>query len=331
MAGILPVERCFAPKKLEQTEEDSKMYKRYAEIVYSLPLVDSWGTKLAMYKGFWLLHEILPGIMAFHDHFKGRRTDIILTAIPKAGTTWTKALAFAILTREVNHPSSPTHPLLGFNPHSCVTTLEYLYMGRENLMPDADVLKESPRLFATHMPFSLLPKSIVESRAKIINVSRERKSTFVSNWKFFNDIWSENVPKNLDLEKCVELFASGISYCGPEWVHRAEYTNALSTNSNLLLLSYEEMMEKPVENVKKMADFMGCRFTDDEVKLGIVDEIVKLCSFDNLKKQQVNKIGRSYSKMNNKHFFRKGEVNDWANHLTPEMVINLDKAGQGTN
>ncbi|KMZ76264.1 Aryl sulfotransferase [Zostera marina] len=331
MAGILPVERCFAPKKQEETEEDSQMYKSYAEIVSSLPFVDSWGTKLVLYNGLWAIDELLPGIIAFRDHFKARETDIIVATFPKAGTTWTKALAFTILTREVNHPSSPTHPLLGFNPHSCVTTLEYLYMGRENLMPDTDVLNESPRLFATHVPYSFLPKSIVESGAKIINVSRERKSTFVSQWKFYGDIWEDGDSDSLDLEKYVDLFTSGISLYGPDWVYRAEYTNASSTNSNLLLLSYEEMIEKPVENAKKMAEFMGCGFTDDEVKLGIVDEIVKLCSFDNLKSQQVNKNGRSFSMIDNKHFFRKGQAGDWVNHLSPEMVSKLEKVAGKDN
>lgn len=70
MAGILPIERCFAPKKQEEAEEDSKMYKSYAEMVSSLPSVDSWGSKFVLYKGFWFFADLLPGIMAFQDHFK---------------------------------------------------------------------------------------------------------------------------------------------------------------------------------------------------------------------------------------------------------------------
>ncbi|KMZ76263.1 Aryl sulfotransferase [Zostera marina] len=326
MAGILALEKCFGSKNEQEKEEDSKMYKRYREIVSSLPSNDYWGDTMRLYKGFWQMGYLVPGIMAFEDNFKARETDIILTTLPKAGTTWTKALTFAILTRDVNHPSSPTHPLLFFNPHSCVQNLEYLYMGRENTMPDLDMLNESPRLFAGHIPYSLLPASVLKSGTKIINISRNRKSTFVSFWKFGNLI---NPDKLLDLEKSVDIFASGISFCGPEWNFQAEFTNAASTNSNLLLLSYEEMLEKPVENVKKLAEFMGCGFTDDEEKQGIVDEIVKLCSFDNLKNQQVNKNGSSYnSKIDNKHFFRKGEVRDWANYLTPEMIKKLETAGK---
>ena len=44
-------------------------------------------------------------------------------------------------------------------------------------------------------------------------------------------------------------------------------------------LRYEEMMEDSVGNLKKLAEFIGCAFSQEEEKQGIIEGIVSLCSF----------------------------------------------------
>lgn len=59
----------------------------------------------------------------------------------------------------------------------------------------------------------------------------------------------------------------------------------------------------------------------------MVQEIVQLCSFKELKSSEVNKNGRSSAMMGVKNdvYFRKGAVGDWKNYMTPEMAAQLDK------
>ena len=44
------------------------------------------------------------------------------------------------------------------------------------------------------------------------------------------------------------------------------------------------MLAAPANHVKMPAEFIGALFTGDEESSGIVQEIVELCSFENLKK-----------------------------------------------
>lgn len=94
----------------------------------------------------------------------------------------------------------------------------------------------------------------------------------------------------------------------------------------MLFLKYEEVMEEPVANAKRLADFMGCPFSLEEEKEGVVEDIIRLCCFDNLSKLEVNKSGDQASvfKIPNSCYFRKGKVGDWRNHLSPEMARRLD-------
>jgi len=73
---------------------------------------------------------------------------------------------------------------------------------------------------------------------------------------------------------------------------------------------------------------MGCSFTLEEEEEGEVQKIIGMCSFEKLSNLEVNKNGKCLLDISipipNSIFFRKGEISDWANHLTPEMGARLD-------
>ncbi|KAM0897230.1 hypothetical protein ACQ4PT_022682 [Festuca glaucescens] len=126
-------------------------------VISSLPL-ETWFPpfQLRQVGGFWFPEAILPGVAAAHARFEARPSDVFLASFPNSGTTWLKALAFAVVHRADHPPRSSGHPLRHRNPHDCVKFLE------EPFAVDGGVLAAlpSPRVIATHLPYSLLPGRI---------------------------------------------------------------------------------------------------------------------------------------------------------------------------
>ncbi|KAM7278165.1 hypothetical protein ACFE04_005299 [Oxalis oulophora] len=115
----------------------------------------------------------------------------------------------------------------------------------------------------------------------------------------------------------------GTSPYGPYWDHVLGYWKAsLESPEKILFLKYEDLKREPVVNVKKLAEFLGQPFSVMEENEGVVEEIIRLCSFQNLSNLDVNKATEPSSSIRmlaNKAYFRKGEIGDWKNHLTPEI------------
>ncbi|KAK2968855.1 hypothetical protein RJ640_008022 [Escallonia rubra] len=101
--------------------------------------------------------------------------------------------------------------------------------------------------------------------------------------------------------------------------------SAMSPEGSSQECYYEDMKEQPRLHLRRLADFMRCPFSAKEETEGVVDEILALCSFDNLINLEENKDGKLSSGIENSAFFRRGEVGDWKNYLTADMGDPLDK------
>lgn len=279
------------------------------------------------YQGFWFWPELMiPGVMAAQDHFVPRPTDILICTAPKVGTTWLKALAFATLNR--NDQPCKQSLLLSHNPHVCVPILELSLYGRKRL-PDLTVVP-SPRLLSTHIPCQLFPTSWLSSGCKFVYLCRNPKDNFVSYWHFVNKM-IKDVHYKVPLGDAFDAFLKGVHSAGPLWDHVLGFWNASLVNpDNVLFMKYEELKSDNTVNLRKLAQFMGCPFTEEEERDGTLDEIMGMCSFESLRNLEVNKNEPVKSailpKFGNEAFFRRGEVGDWANFLTPDMAQRLDQA-----
>ncbi|VVA96247.1 unnamed protein product [Arabis nemorensis] len=71
-------------------------------------------------------------------------------------------------------------------------------------------------------------------------------------------------------------------------LHRTKLSQAtywkgsLEDKENVLFLKYEEIIEEPRVQVKRLAEFLNCPSTEEEEKSGLVEEILKWCSLRNL-------------------------------------------------
>ncbi|TYI31861.1 hypothetical protein ES332_A04G015300v1 [Gossypium tomentosum] len=268
-----------------ESQSRDVLQKSFKEMISTLPKKKCLGfpEDQYQYQGFWFASPFLQGAFS-----------------PRTGTARLKSLTFATITRTSYNDS--TTPLLSKMPHDVVPFMEFDHAqfstNRHLGIP----------LLATHLPYSLLPRSIIDSGCKLIYICRDPKDTFRS-----------------------ELFYEGVSLYGPYWDHVLGYWKAsLEHPDKLVLLKYEELVEDTVLYLKKTAKFMGYPFSPEEQQQGVPENIVQMCSFENLSGLEVNKTGKHCEGQGNlgfenNIFFRKEKLGDWKNHLTIEMAQHLDQ------
>ncbi|KAK8299153.1 hypothetical protein V6Z11_D05G304200, partial [Gossypium hirsutum] len=284
---------------------------------------------LTQFQGFWIPSSRVPtsSIISFQKYFQALDDDIIVASKPKAGTTWLKALVFTIVNRHSYTLSNiPLNSLLNTllnsaNPHQLISHFEIKFY-KEN--PNLDLSKiPSPRVFSTHLPYSMLVDSIKRSNCRIVYITRNPFDIVVSLWHFVRGV--HNLP-DWPLEDCFEMFCRGEESYGPFWDHALGYWNmSVEKPSNILFMRYEELKEDSVAQTKRLAEFLRFPFSLEEEKTGVVNQIIDFCSFNNLKDLEVNKTGKMprsiIPSLIPSH--RSGKVGDYINHLSPTAVERL--------
>ncbi|KAL0891072.1 hypothetical protein Bca101_015055 [Brassica carinata] len=294
-------------------------------LISSLPSDEPYlGLNLCKYQGSWYYYNFLQGILNVQRGLQPQDTDIIIASFPKSGTLWLKALTVALFQRSENPSSSDDHPLLSNNPHDLVPILE-MHLYRDTHKPDlTKISPSSRRVFSTHMPFHTLQEALKYSPCKVVYICRDAKDCMVSRWRFICRCLNKEEDRSI-LDSMFESFCSGVALFGPFWDHILSYWKASVENpKHVLFMKYDEMKTDPHGQLKKLAEFLGCPFSEEEEKNGCVDEILEMCSLPKLRSLDVNMTGESVNGIDNKNHFRKGIVGDWKNYLTPEMGNKMD-------
>ena len=272
---------------------------------------------LVQLEGFWFLPQFEKSIKRVINHYNPLSSDVILATFPKVGTTWLKSLLYSILNR------SSMHKLVGEHPHELVPFLEAQVFAEVDEPATLAAPSNGPRLFATHIPYQLLTKTLDSSQCKVVYLTRNPKATLVSLWHFVNKWNMEKPDQSWPLDEAIDKFCHGVSLCGPYYDHVLGYRElSLKRPENVMFVTFEQMLQDPHGYVKKMGDFLGCPFEEE----GEVEEIVKNCSIEVLSSHDVNKSKESPTWLPSPYnsFFRKGKIGDYKNYLSDESIQRID-------
>ena len=218
-------------------------------------------------------------------------------------------LAYLILNKgEVGDLSSP------------LPSTEARHLEAQTPDEDADAIirmfkeKKPPRLFATHMPFRLVKRQVLEDKVKVIVLMRNPKDTLVSFFEFhrmnqqlgsFSGSWHQF----FELFKRRPLMGDVIDHCVEWWKVR--------DLENVMIVRYEEMKKDLDAVVRKVAKFLGCELEDN-----CLQKIVHLTGFKEMRTNpRVNGVGNQKAGLydfEKATFLRKGVVGDWVNYFSEE-------------
>ena len=152
---------------------------------------------------------------------------------------------------------------------------------------------------------------------------RNPLDAFVSSWHFLMKSRPESLGP-ISIDEGFQMYCRGAMGFGPFWKHMLGYwKESLERPHKVLFMKYEDTKEDTVFQLKRLANFLGVPFSVEEERKGMIEEISRLCSFENMKNLEVNQSGRSIRYFENKDLFRKGVVGDWVNLLTPLMAKQL--------
>ncbi|KAF3441548.1 hypothetical protein FNV43_RR15462 [Rhamnella rubrinervis] len=272
---------------IKVNENDQELQNNIEKLITALPQENSHPFRQYKYNGTWFPSFSIRGVISSQLLFEADESDIFLASFPKCGTTWLMALIFSIVNRGRYKPKDS--PLLSIPPQGLAPNIEINHF-RDGLPQNLEQLSR-PRIFTTHMPYASLPKSIKASNCRIVYVCRNPLDTVVSYWHFINSMVKNNSafaqPKRID-DEFFDNYCRGIQAYGPFWDNILEYWQvSLEKPESVLFMTYEDLKEDSIFQLKRLASFLGFQFSAEEEA--------------------------------------EGEVGDYVNHLTPSMIETLNR------
>ncbi|XP_053237711.1 amine sulfotransferase-like isoform X1 [Podarcis raffonei] len=260
------------------------------------------------YKGFYFQPDLVSAeYLDTLEDFEIRDSDVFLVTYPKSGTIWTQNI-LSLIYHEGHRDGTEKVDLLDRAPW-----LEY---NIRNVDYDS---RPSPRLFASHLPYYLVPKGLRNRRAKVVYVARNPKDVMVSFYHF-----SKMAVKFEEVEDFgifMERFLAG-KVLASSWLDHVEGWYSHKDDFNILFLTYEEMKKDLRSSVLKLCNFLGKRLTEKEV-----DAVVDQATFNKMKadpRANYEFMPLDILDHSKGPFLRKGTVGDWKNMMTVAQSERFD-------
>ncbi|XP_012670019.1 sulfotransferase family 2, cytosolic sulfotransferase 2 [Clupea harengus] len=263
----------------------------------------------SMYKGVYVpkvLHT--PEGLKYYEEFNFRQDDILIVTYPKSGTTWMQEIVPLI---QSEGDLTPVETIPNWD------RVPWLEEHRANVLNLDE--RPSPRIFATHYHYHMMPDSFFKVKPKVLYVLRHPKDVFTSSFHYYGMASFLVNPGTVD--EFLDTFLNGKVMFGSWFDHVNGWIHA-KDQEHILYLFYEEMIMDLKESVRKLSCFMGKSLSQD-----IIEKIADHCVFKNMKKNKMSNysmVSTEFFDQTKSEFLRKGTAGDWKNTLTATQSDHFD-------
>ncbi|XP_013400596.1 sulfotransferase 1C2A [Lingula anatina] len=243
-----------------------------------------------------------PGIeerLAAADKFEARPDDVWVSTYPKSGTHWTWEIVHMLINGNAKINDIPK--TMGFFEERDQDHLDNI---------------PSPRVLDTHLSYHRIPPDVWRKNCKIVYVMRNPKDVAVSFYNHSKGIIDYKYEGTWN--GFFKLFTEGPKFeWGMWWENVLSWWENARNKSNVLFLTYEEMIKDSVAAVRKIAEFIGRPGTEELYKA-----IADACAFDKMKTLKTPTEPKCWKGEN--LMYRKGKVGDWKNWFTVAQNEHFD-------
>uniref|UniRef100_A0A8C6S2D9 Sulfotransferase n=1 Tax=Nannospalax galili TaxID=1026970 RepID=A0A8C6S2D9_NANGA len=182
----------------------------------------------------------------------------------------------------------------------------------------------SPRIFASHLPYYLVPGGLKNQKAKILYIYRNPKDILTSYFYFSNLMVVFQATDSIG--NFMERFLDG-EVMGSRWFDHIRGWYEHRHDFNILFMSYEDLKMDLRSSALKICNFLGKKLSEEDV-----DVVVRQATFQNMRSDPANYdniIKKEIGTRNDEgNILRKGTIGDWKHHLTVEQNERFDKIFQ---
>ncbi|CAG9808187.1 unnamed protein product [Chironomus riparius] len=227
----------------------------------------------------WLLPDKFKHCANDIYNFEARSDDVWICTYPRSGTTWTQEMIWLIcndldyetarkITLNERFPFFEFHLFMHDKMKArflkenegekgkrdlieCLSTPGYKFF--------ADM--EEQRFIKTHLPFKLLPPSIMSQQAKVVYIARNPKDVVVSYYHL-NKLYRTQGYVN-DFEMFFKNFLNDLLHWSPYFEHIKDGWNRRN-EENVLFLFYEDLLTDLKGSLKELSEFLEKPLRDSD-------------------------------------------------------------------
>ena len=233
------------------------------------------------------IKKLLRPVVVNYRHRQLKDNDIFLASYPKSGNTWLKFMLSSLFSKdEVDFDKAESLlPFVGNHINSI------------NLLPDGR------RIIKTHESFRRVYKNA-------IYIIRDGRDVAISY--YYHHLREETFKG--ELNDFVKIFLQGKVDGLDPWHKHIESWIKAGEHSNILFLIYEDCLENPFRELKKIIEFLNINVSDKVIQYAIETNTKE--KMRTKEKDSTFAIGKITKKI---PFVRKGKSKEWESVYSDEL------------